>query len=66
MEPVNDCGGGEGVDMTKFPDFKWADPAVDAIEIPKIEATSDRVVIKEKKSLKLLANWYDMNQFVSV
>ena len=59
-------GGGEGVDMTKFPDFKWADPAVDAIDIPKIEATSDRVVIKEKKSLKLLAQWYDLNTFVSI
>ena len=26
-------GGGKGVDMSKFPDFKWADPAVENPEI---------------------------------
>merc|ERR1711953_653477 len=56
-------GGGEGVDMTKFPEMVWTEPLVEAIDIPKIEPSSDRVVVKEKKSLKLLANWYDMNQF---
>ena len=59
-------GGGEGVDMTKFPEMVWTEPLVEAIDIPKIEPSSDRVVVKEKKSLKLLANWYDMNQFVSI
>jgi F-type H+-transporting ATPase subunit 6 len=24
-------GGGEGVDMTKFPEFKFADPKIDSI-----------------------------------
>merc|ERR1712020_885928 len=56
-------GGGQGVDMTQFPEMVWAEPLVESVEIPKIEPTSDRVVIKEKKSLKLLANWYDLNQF---
>merc|ERR1712038_370240 len=56
-------GGGEGVDVTQFPEMVWTEPLVEAIDIPKIEPSSDRVVIKEKKSLKLLANWYDMNQF---
>merc|ERR1712150_241290 len=56
-------GGGQGVDMTQFPEMVWAEPLVEAIDIPKIEPSSDRVVVKEKKSLKLLANWYDMNQF---
>lgn len=26
-------GGGKGVDMTKFPDLKWSDPAVEVLEL---------------------------------
>lgn len=26
-------GGGQGVDMTKFPDFKWADKPIEVLEL---------------------------------
>jgi F-type H+-transporting ATPase subunit 6 len=30
-------GGGKGVDMTKFPDFKWEDPQIDNTDLNKTE-----------------------------
>ncbi len=30
-------GGGKGVDMTKFPEFKWAEPQLDDIDLKAAE-----------------------------